>query len=423
MPQQTDILLVDDDEKLRRVLGMRLQSRGYSVASVESAEAALQELDSLRPAVVIVDLRLPGMDGIELLERLQVMRPGLPVLMISAHGDIPDAVRATQSGAVSFLSKPIDSEELESCLAEHLGTREQDQPLHDSPVITRSPKMLELLEQVRRVASTQSSVLIKGPSGTGKELLARTLHDSSNRRSGPFIPLNCGAVPAELLESELFGHKKGAFTGANYDHEGLFRAAHGGSVFLDEIGDMPLNLQVKLLRVLQEREVRPVGETRSIAVDVRVISATHRDLKELVGSGDFREDLFYRLNVVQLGIPPLDERREDIPLLVAHQLNELHKRGLPRRVFSPDAMECLVATSWPGNIRQLFNLVEQCVVLSPGRVISQAQVRDNLGHDSEDTAIPSFDEARAEFTRNYLRSLLEIRPREWRNATAAISTN
>ena len=403
------ILLVDDDEKLRRVLSVRLQSFGYEVAVAESAEDALSQLQSLEPGLVLTDLRMPGMDGIALLERIQVLRPGLPVIVITAYGDIPDAVRATQTGAVDFLSKPVEPEKLKASLAAHVRTGiSSAADGWSANIVTRSSNMLELLEKVKRVAPSQANVLITGPSGAGKELLARALHEAGARRKGEFMALNCGAVPAELLESELFGHKKGAFTGASSDHLGLFRAADGGTVFLDEIGDMPADLQVKLLRVLQEREVRPVGETRSIKVDVRVLSATHRDLQQLVEQGGFREDLFYRLNVVQLALPALDQRREDIPLLVAHQLNQLVRKGSPRRVFAPEAVETLLAAPWPGNVRQLFNVVEQCVALAPGRVISLAQVQDSLGQKSEVKALSSFDDARAEFTRKYLVELLEI---------------
>lgn len=409
MNQANRILLVDDDEKLRRVLSMRLESLGYAVDAVASGEQALDALNNLEPALVLTDLRMPGLDGIELLERIQVLRPGLPVILITAHGDIPDAVRATQAGAVDFLSKPVDPQQLEESLARHARqTTTATNEAWAEHIVTRSRNMLELLDKVKRVARTSSSVLITGPSGAGKELLARALHKASPRQRKEFMALNCGAVPAELLESELFGHKKGAFTGASTDHEGLFRAADGGTVFLDEIGDMPHDLQVKLLRVLQEREVRPVGETRSVRVDVRVLSATHRDLQSLVDEGDFREDLFYRLNVVQLAVPPLDERREDIPLLLAHQLNLLVRKGSPRRVFAPDAVELLVSVPWPGNVRQLFNVVEQCVALAPGRVISLAQVQDALGRKAEVKAVPSFDDARAEFTRKYLSDLLEL---------------
>lgn len=409
MTDANRILLVDDDEKLRRVLSVRLESLGYGVDAVASGEEALQALSNMEPALVLTDLKMPGLDGIELLERIQVLRPGLPVILITAHGDIPEAVRATQAGAVDFLSKPVEPEKLQDALARHARvTPATNSEAWSEHIVTRSRNMLDLLDKVKRVARTSSSVLITGPSGAGKELLARALHKASPRQRGEFMALNCGAVPAELLESELFGHKKGAFTGASSDHEGLFRAADGGTVFLDEIGDMPADLQVKLLRVLQEREVRPVGETRSVHVDVRVLSATHRDLQTLVDDGGFREDLFYRLNVVQLAVPALDERREDIPLLLAHQLNQLVRKGAPRRVFSPDAVELLVSVPWPGNVRQLFNVVEQCVALSPGRVISLAQVQDALGRKAEVKAVASFDDARAEFTRKYLTELLEL---------------
>ena len=403
------ILLVDDDAKLRRLLSLRLEALGYAVDTAESAEQALRMLEDVRPALVLSDLRMPGMDGMALLERLQALQPGLPVIMLTAHGEIPDAVRATQSGAVDFLTKPVDPQALKASLDRHarpavLGADDD----WARSIVTRSPLMKELLDKLGRVARNPVSVLLLGPSGVGKELLARAIHAASPRRRGPFVALNCGAVPADLLESELFGHRKGAFTGASQDHPGLFRAADGGSVFLDEIGDMPAELQVKLLRVLQEREVRPVGSVRSEPVDVRVLSATHRDLAARVASGEFREDLYYRLNVVQLRIPPLDERREDIPLLVAHHLQQLAAAGAARRVYAPDAMECLVAARWPGNVRQLFNVVEQNVALTPGRVISLGQVQDALGMGPVDKAVPSFDAARAEFTRSYLRSLLEI---------------
>ena len=402
------ILLVDDDDKLRRVLTLRLESRGFEVVGAESGEAACAILSESRPQLVLADLRMPGMDGLELLERIQVQRPGLPVIMLTAHGDIPDAVAATKAGAVEFLTKPVEPEDLFACIERHLDGREDVDAAGgwSEQVVTRSAAMRNLLEDAQRVARTDSSVLITGPSGAGKEVLARAIHRASKRARRPFIALNCGAVPAELLESELFGHKKGAFTGAISDREGLFRSADGGTILLDEIGDMPPALQVKLLRVLQDSQIRPVGETRTVSVDVRVLSATHRDLEKRVAEGEFREDLYYRLNVVCLRIPALDERREDIPLLVAHRLKQLTDEGSPRRVFSPEAMEILAAATWPGNVRQLFNVVEQNVALSPGRVISATLVKKSLGERAR--GLPSFDEARAEFTRNYLRQLLEL---------------
>ena len=404
------ILVVDDDAKLLRVLTLRLEAEGYAVTAAGSGEEALNKLGENRPQFVLADLRMPQMDGMELLAKIQERCPGLPVAILTAHGDIPDAVRATHAGAVDFLTKPIEREKLIECIHRHVAPQEgaTATPTGDwsAGIVSRSPLMQALIEDAKRLARTESAVLITGASGTGKEVLARAIHRASKRSARPFVAINCTAVPAELLESELFGHKRGSFTGAHTDHPGLFRAAEGGVVFLDEIGDMPQELQAKLLRVLQEREVRPVGETRTIPVDVRVISATHRDLDAGVKAGTFREDLFYRLNVVGLHLPTLDERREDIPLLVAHRLAQLVADGAPRRVYSPEAMETLVSAAWPGNIRQLFNVVEQNVALSPGRVIGAALVRKSLGE--QQSSLPSFDEARADFTRNYLRQLLEL---------------
>jgi two-component system response regulator GlrR len=404
------ILVVDDDVKLLRVLTLRLEAEGYTVTAAGSGEEALNKLAENRPQFVLADLRMPQMDGMELLAKIQERYPGLPVAILTAHGDIPDAVRATHAGAVDFLTKPIEREKLLECIHRHVSPQDAAAPASggelSAGIVTRSPLMQALLEDAKRVARTDSAVLITGASGTGKEVLARAIHRGSRRANRPFVAINCTAVPADLLESELFGHKRGSFTGAHTDHPGLFRAAEGGVVFLDEIGDMPAELQAKLLRVLQEREVRPVGETRTIPVDVRVISATHRDLDAAVKTGAFREDLFYRLNVVSLHLPTLDERREDIPLLVSHRLSQLIADGAPRRVYSPEAMETLVSAAWPGNIRQLFNVVEQNVALSPGRVIGAALVRKSIGE--QNSSLPSFDEARADFTRNYLRQLLEL---------------
>lgn len=401
------ILVVDDDPNLRRVLTLRLESAGYEVTAAESGEDACARMPQAEPHMVITDLRMPGIDGIALLEAIQQRSPGVPVAILTAHGDIPDAVRATQAGAVDFFTKPVGAELL-SCIEKHLkgvADAASDAPDIDG-IVTQSPLLRSVLHDARRVARRDSAVLITGPSGSGKELLAHAIHRASGRGSRPFVAINCAAVPPDLLESELFGHRRGAFTGANYDHPGLFRSAEGGTVFLDEIGDMPERLQAKLLRVLQEREIRPVGELRAVPIDVRVVSATHRDLPTLIAAGDFREDLYYRLNVVQLRIPALADRREDIPLLVAHRLARLAECGAPRRVFSPEAMELLVTAAWPGNVRQLFNVVEQTVALSPGRVISTGLVRRALG--DHESALPSLDHAREEFVQNYLRQTLKL---------------
>ncbi|MDZ7749865.1 MAG: sigma 54-interacting transcriptional regulator [Halofilum sp. (in: g-proteobacteria)] len=403
------LLLVDDDPSLLRLLHLRLESAGYAVDTAESGHAALARVEARPPDVVVTDLKMDGMDGLGLLDELQRRQPGLPVLLLTAHGTIPDAVSATQGGAVAFLTKPVDREELLREIDRALSVSASTGVPEDwrAEIVTRSPRMEELLEQARRVAQTTTSVLIEGDSGTGKELLARALHRASPRRDQPFVAINCGAMPEGLLESELMGHEKGAFTGAQQANPGLIRSADGGTLLLDEIGDMPLALQVKLLRVLQERRVRPVGGTRDFPVDVRVLSATHRDLGQAIRDGDFREDLFYRLNVIQLRIPPLSERREDIPLLANRRLRMLAERdGMRPRVYAPEAMELMVAAPWPGNVRQLDNAVEQHVALAPGAVITAEQVRQSLGEQA--ASFPSVAEARAAFTRDYLVRLLKL---------------
>jgi len=405
------ILLVDDDPGLLRLLSIRLRAEKYEVEAVESAHRALAVLNRFEPDLVITDLRMDKMDGIGLLKELQERSPGLRVLIITAHGTIPDAVSATQSGAFGFLTKPIDKAELldhvERALKVSAKAPAEDDENWSDDIITRNPLMRERLNQARMVADSGTRVLITGESGTGKELMAQAIHRASNRRDGPFVAINCSAMAEHLLESELFGHEKGAFTGATRAHKGLFQAAEGGTLLLDEIGDMPMRLQVKLLRVLQEDQVRPVGATDSVPVDVRVISATHRDLREMMAEGTFREDLYYRLNVVNIHVPPLDDRRDDIPLLVAHFLKTVaEESGGERKVYAPEAVELLVTAEWPGNIRQLYNVVRQNVALSRAPVISTELVRSSLGEHGG--KLPSFSEARDEFTRNYLSQILQI---------------
>ncbi|AYJ92693.1 TPA: two-component system response regulator GlrR [Klebsiella pneumoniae] len=402
------LLLVDDDPGLLKLLGMRLVSEGYSVVTAESGPEALCVLGREKVDLVISDLRMDEMDGLQLFSEIQKGHPGMPVIILTAHGSIPDAVAATQQGVFSFLTKPVDKDALYKAIDEAL---EQRSPATDEAwrqaIVTRSPLMLRLLEQAGMVAQSDVSVLINGQSGTGKEIVAQAIHNASPRHDKPFVAINCGALPEQLLESELFGHARGAFTGAVSNREGLFQAAEGGTLFLDEIGDMPVALQVKLLRVLQERKVRPLGSNRDIEINVRIISATHRDLPKAMARGEFREDLFYRLNVVNLKIPPLSERTEDIPLLANHLLRQSADRHKPFvRAFSSDAMKRLMAAKWPGNVRQLVNVIEQCVALTSSPVIGDALVEQAL--EGENTALPTFVEARNQFELNYLRKLLQI---------------
>ncbi|MBK6395959.1 MAG: sigma 54-interacting transcriptional regulator [Betaproteobacteria bacterium] len=407
-----DLLLVDDDPDLLKLISLRLTSAGYRVRTAASGEAALATMAVTRPALVITDLRMPGMDGLQLFETIHRQHPTMPVIILTAHGTIPDAVSATQRGVFGFLTKPFDSQDLLQKVAAAValsgdspGTTADDE--WRSGIITRSPVMEDLLRQARLVADSDASVLITGESGTGKELMAQAIHRASRRRARPFVAVNCGAIPGELLESELFGHARGAFTGAVQAHKGLFQAADGGTLLLDEIGDMPLPLQVKLLRVLQQGEVRPVGSTQAIPVNVRVISATHRDLDAQRAAGLFREDLYYRLNVVSLRLPPLAERREDISLLASDFLKRLAERyEKPVPSLAPDAMQLLVAAPWPGNVRQLLNLLEQAVALNTTSMIPASLVQSALREDA--AALVPFEEARKTFERDYLVRLLKI---------------
>ncbi|MNG94823.1 Transcriptional regulatory protein QseF [compost metagenome] len=403
-----NLLLVDDDPSLLKLLGMRLTSEGFHVITAESGQEALRLLGREKIDLVISDLRMDEMDGMALFAEIQKHQPGMPVIILTAHGSIPDAVAATQQGVFSFLTKPVDRDALYKAIDDALSL---SLPAGDDSwredIVTRSPIMLRLLEQAKMVAQSDVSVLINGHSGTGKEVLAQAIHGASPRGKKAFIAINCGALPEQLLESELFGHAKGAFTGAVSSREGLFQAAAGGTLFLDEIGDMPLSLQVKLLRVLQERKVRPLGSNRDLDIDVRIISATHRDLQKAMAKNEFREDLYYRLNVVNLKIPALNERAEDIPLLANHLLRESAKRHKPFvRSFSTDAMKRLMTATWPGNVRQLVNVIEQCVALTSAPVISEALVEQAL--EGENTALPTFVEARNQFELHYLRKLLQI---------------
>ena len=406
--RKAKVLLVDDDENLLRLMTIRLQGEGYQVESVEGGKEALRLLNSQNFDVVLSDLRMPGLDGISLFEEIVALRNDIPVILMTAHGTIQDAVEATQRGVFGFLPKPIEHdtlrELLDKAISQSQGAQKGEWCQH---IVTRSPQMEVLLDQAHRVAQRDVSVLITGASGTGKELLARALHNASSRANNPFIAINCGALPENLLESELFGHAKGAFTGAVSEHQGLFREADGGTLFLDEIGDMPIPLQVKLLRALQEQQIRPVGSSKNVPVNVRVISATHKDLGKEMADNNFREDLYYRLNVVNLKLPTLRERSEDIPLLARHLLKQSAERhDVKVSRFSDDAMQLLVTAPWPGNVRQLVNVVEQCVALTHTAVIAAHQVEQALS--ASEQKWPTLTEARDAFEHSYLLKLLRM---------------
>jgi two-component system response regulator GlrR len=408
------VLLVDDDADLLRLLSMRLDAAGCRVRCAESAEDALAQLALARPQLVISDVQLPGADGLQLFDRIRAQHPALPVILLTAHGTIPDAVAATARGVFTYLTKPFDGKQLLEQVALALALAPPADGGAGAPaaawrarIVSHSARMEELLAETQLVARSDASVLIRGESGTGKELLAQAIHQASRRAARPFVAVNCSAIPETLLESELFGHVKGAFTGALHTHRGLFQAADGGTVFLDEIGDMPPALQVKLLRVLQERSVRPVGASATVPIDVRILSATHRDLDAALADGSFREDLVYRLNVVTLNLPTLAERREDIPLLAQHFLSTLAARH-GRRIhgFAPEAMRLLATAPWPGNVRQLHNVVEQVCALATAPLIPLALVQRALRLPGVE--VLSYAEARRRFEHDYLVGLLKL---------------
>lgn len=419
MKRSPQILLVDDDVSLLRLLSMRLETENYQVDCVDSGESALQWIAKKRVDLVITDLRMEGIDGLALFSKIQQLQPGLQVIIMTAHGSIPEAVAATQQGVFSFITKPINRDEFLSSIREALQQTSQVDEAWRSEIVTNNETMETLLGQAHQVAQSDVSVLITGPSGTGKELLARAIHKASPRHNKPFIAINCGALPEHLLESELFGHVKGAFTGAISEHAGLFQAADGGTLFLDEIGDMPTTLQVKLLRALQDREVRPVGSVRSIPVDVRILSATHFNLEEAMQHQRFREDLYYRLKVVKLKIPTLADRAEDIPALVRYLLDR--KKSSKIKGYSPESMQMLIAAPWPGNIRQLINVVEQTLALATTPIIPVSLVAQALERQSD--YLPSFSDARSEFERNYLNKLMTMTEGHVANAAKIAQRN
>jgi two-component system, NtrC family, response regulator AtoC len=397
------VLIVDDDDSLRESLALVLGAEGWDVGVAANADEALARLDDAAPDLVLCDLRMPGRDGLALLPELARRRPEAPVILMSAHGGEDLALEAMRRGAYDYLAKPFQPAEVLLVLQKAqererlrrktaLLARDVERAVGERPIVAASAGMIEVLELIERASEYKATVLLTGESGTGKEVLARAIHAQSPRRGEAFVAVNCGAIPENLLESELFGHVKGAFTGADRARRGLFVEADGGTLFLDEIGEMPLALQVKLLRVLQEEEVRPLGDSKPRQVDVRVLAATARELEGEVAAGRFREDLFYRLNVLRVRVPPLRERREDIPLLVDHFLAQFRDAlGKPVRGIADDALARLVAYRWPGNVRELENVLERAVILARGDHLGLRELPANVveldaGPGAEDDA-------------------------------------
>ncbi|PKY12143.1 two-component system response regulator GlrR [Acidithiobacillus marinus] len=410
------ILIIDDDPDFLRLLGLWLESEDYRVLSSQHPVQGLEILHRENIDVLITDLRMPVMDGMAVLETVQARDSDLPVILLTAHGSIPNAVEAMRAQAFGYLSKPFSNEELQTlctaALAQRHASRELGKLRADlraqagQSILHRSPIMASLVDEISRIASSSASVFLSGESGSGKERVARAIHEASARHEQPFIAVNCGAIPAELAESELFGHVKGAFTGATQDHAGLLRSADRGTLFLDEIGDLPLALQVKLLRVLQEGTLRPVGARSELSVDLRIISATHHDIHALTASGAFREDLYYRLHVIPLRVPSLSERPEDILLLAQHFLDRESQR-LDRNIrgFSPDAMDKLMQRPWPGNVRELENAVSFAAAVTEKGWVAGEAIPD-AGRQGGFSAFPPLQDAKTAFERVYLENLL-----------------
>jgi two-component system, NtrC family, response regulator GlrR len=409
MDKQYRLLIVDDEEDMLLLLSTLLKKEGFEVQTAISGEDALDEIEISSPDLVITDLFMGGMNGMELMERIHSKTPLLPVIILSGQAQIRDAVKATHMGSAAFLTKPIEKDSLYEQVKSALNISANGKKDNDfaDEIIYKSKVMDELVDLAMTVAATSVTVYISGETGTGKEIFAKAIHEASERSNKPFIGVNCGAIPEQLLESELFGHEKGAFTGAANKHEGLFQAASGGTLFLDEIGDMPLSLQVKLLRVLQDMEVRPVGSTKTFPIDVRMISATHRDLDEMVKAGEFRSDLYYRLKVVPLAMPRLSDRCEDIPLLANYFLEEhAQANNKKKKHMSPDALGYMMAAEWPGNIRQLNNVIELCATLSKTKTIPVSLIKTALQDRAKQ--LKTLKEAKLEFERNYLISVLKM---------------
>ena len=396
------LLIVDDEQTTRELCATVAQQCGMKALTAASAEEALEILEQSAVDIVLTDLKLPASSGIELLQRIRDLHPHIEVMVLTQYGTIDSAVEATRMGALDYVTKPFRLEELRTRLeraAQAVELQQENRLLREQlrtrpgfgSLIGMSAKMERVYKLIEKVSQHEYPVLVLGESGTGKELVARSIHFSGPRKDRPFVPVDCSALVPTLIESELFGYVKGAFTGALHAKQGLLEAANGGTLFLDEIGDMPVDLQAKLLRVLQEREVKPVGATERRAIDVRIIAATNRDLETAIRSGNFRQDLYFRLNVVQIKLPPLRERKSDIPLLVTYLLEKFSGVQGPVRTISDDAMRRLMAYDWPGNVRELENAIERAVALSSGIILHVADLPSNLQYPSSERA-PQKDE-------------------------------
>lgn len=411
------ILIVDDEEGIRESLSGILEDDGYDVLTADSGEEAVKILRETSPDLIFLDIWLTGMDGIKTLQEIKAMKPDVSVIMISGHGSIELAVKATQTGAYDFLEKPLSLERvlLVSKRAIEKRTLEKENiTLRENltrkwKLIGESQKIKDLREQMEMAARSNSRVLIFGESGTGKEVAARLLHEKSQRDGKPFVEVNCAAIPQELIESELFGHEKGSFTGAFEKKNGKFELADGGTLFLDEIGDMSLQAQAKVLRVIETQEFQRVGGNKNINVDVRIIAATNKDLREEVKKGSFREDLFFRLNVIPLFVPPLRERKDDIPILVEYFLNSLAEEyGKPPRKILTEALKYLLSYDWPGNVRELKNVIERLVIMTPSNIIDAKNLFIPVEHEGSDYfQYKTLKDARDAFEKDYITKKLE----------------
>jgi two-component system response regulator PilR (NtrC family) len=408
------VLVVDDEPDQRELLSITLGRMGVQSVPAEDVKSARRALGQHRFQLCLTDLNLPDGDGLEIVEWIQGHSPDTPIAVITAHGNVEAAVKALKLGAFDFLSKPVDVSDLRRLVQQAIRAANGRQRQRGSRLLGESVAMARLREMIARVARSQAPVLISGESGTGKELVARLIHESGSRAEGPFIAVNCGAIPSELMESELFGHRKGSFTGATADKPGLVQAAEGGTLFLDEVAELPLPMQVKLLRLIQEKAVRPVGEQRETPIDVRILSATHRDLGERVSEGCFREDLFYRLNVIELAVPPLRQRMTDIPILAESILDRLSDRmGHRLPELSPAALENLMGYTFPGNVRELENILERATTLCQGDQIGPEDIQLRHlggGGDRAGAAVggdPDLDSAIEDITRTSIVRALE----------------